>query len=530
MHFNLIKGLLEQLDRIQEILIDVATGVKIQELENEYSNLLDQVEIKVEILKEEGFLASYPKPFEDLWKWYHYYKDNQYKQAQRGKFIYDYYDNFCGELELEIGKDFLADTLDFSSEQNSKSEGIRLILNNIEKLSEHLTGLVRPKSFVDEIQARDPEYKRIRRFTLIYLNSFDFLNIEVQKIDVPRSLWQCYGLFQGEINFPSDREKYIEKLFRDLRKIISKYLMKISVLDSDPDKFSKGSLGLSKVESVKTPVLQATSNSISLSQTLISSSKEILVDFAILTAIEVERIAICQALDIDLDADRKFEASRVYWYKQLLLPNGENYSIIVAQCSDMANIDAALLASDTLHHWKPAAIIMVGIAAAISHEQQLGDLVLGREVYYYERGKQVSSGKLPEFKMHNADPRLWSRVQALPETVKHSFHILADRPDGDNQRPRIYPGVIASGEEVIANSNIRDEISSSNRKIKAIEMEGYGVSRAAWQSSKPCLVIRTLCDYADGEKNDTWHEYAAAVAAGFTKHFLLDMPLEPRNG
>ncbi len=70
-------------------------------------------------------------------------------------------------------------------------------------------------------------------------------------------------------------------------------------------------------------------------------------------------------------------------------------------------------------------------------------------------------------------------------------------------------------------------ITAANRKIMAIEMEGYGVIAAAWQSFEQvrCLVIRALCDYADSSKNDQWHAYAAAVAAGFTKHFLLDEPL-----
>lgn len=98
--------------------------------------------------------------------------------------------------------------------------------------------------------------------------------------------------------------------------------------------------------------------------------------------------------------------------------------------------------------------------------------------------------------------------------------------------PDVYPGIIASVEQVIAHAVVlRDDIAKGHRKIKAIEMEGYGVSAAAHQRFEQtrCLAIRSLCDYADGEKNDTWHEYAAAAAAGFTKHFLLDTPLEPRN-
>jgi nucleoside phosphorylase len=56
--------------------------------------------------------------------------------------------------------------------------------------------------------------------------------------------------------------------------------------------------------------------------------------------------------------------------------------------------------------------------------------------------------------------------------------------------------VIASGESVIANPEIRDEITANNRKIAAIAMEGYGVSAAAWKQDKPvrCLVIRANCN------------------------------------
>ena len=192
----------------------------------------------------------------------------------------------------------------------------------------------------------------------------------------------------------------------------------------------------------------------------------------------------------------------------------------------MANVDAALLAADALNHWQPKAILMVGIAAAADPEQSLGDLVLGKDIYYYDRGKVTAEGKLPEPVMYRPDATLWNSVTTTDTT---GFDILATRPDGTDIFPRVYPGVIASGERVIAHAAARDDIAKGHRKIKAIEMEGYGVSAAAWQRFEPvrCLVIRALCDYADGEKNDVWHNYAAAVADGFTKHFLLDMPLPP---
>ena len=255
-----------------------------------------------------------------------------------------------------------------------------------------------------------------------------------------------------------------------------------------------------------------------------------LIDFVIITAIKIERLAVLKVFEIDESRDRIRRGSRTYWRKRLLFKDGNFYEIIVAQSLDMANVNAAILTNDTLHHWQPAAVLMIGIAATAKPEpkQHLGDLVIGKEVYYYETGKITAAGTLPEPKQIPVDTTLLDRVQALPDS---DFSILVDRPDGTNTRPKIDTGVIASGDKVIADAVERDAITSANRKILAIEMEGYGVIEAARQSFDQvrCLVIRALCDYADSSKNDQWHAYAAAVAAGFTKHFLLDEPLDPRN-
>jgi nucleoside phosphorylase/CheY-like chemotaxis protein len=256
-------------------------------------------------------------------------------------------------------------------------------------------------------------------------------------------------------------------------------------------------------------------------------SPQSLIDFAIVTAIKVELEAVCKALKLT-DKNREKKESRVYWRGRLNLKDGEFYEIVVAQSPDMANVDAALLTSDTIHHWHPESMLMVGIAGATSEEEKLGDLILGSSVYYYERGKEKADGNKPEPYMYPCDATLWSRVTTLPEWTAR---ISVKRPDSIGERPNICQGVIASGERVVADAAVRDEIAAGQRKIRAIEMEGYGFSKATWQSFDQVrhLVIRAICDRADSSKNKEWHSYAAAVAAGFTKHFLLDRPLEPKN-
>ncbi|KAK8057873.1 ankyrin repeat-containing protein [Apiospora saccharicola] len=80
----------------------------------------------------------------------------------------------------------------------------------------------------------------------------------------------------------------------------------------------------------------------------------------------------------------------------------------------------------------------------------------------------------------------------------------------------VHYGTIASGNQVIKNAKLRDQLSIDlGGNILCVEMEAAGL-----MDNFPCIVIRGICDYADSHKNDAWQEHAAAVAAAFTKEFL----------
>lgn len=259
-----------------------------------------------------------------------------------------------------------------------------------------------------------------------------------------------------------------------------------------------------------------------------TKDQDALIDFVIITALDIERQAVCRAFNLT-DDDRVDTGARRYWRGKLDLKNNKSYEIVVAQLADMASLDAVYQTQEAIRDWDPGALLLVGIAGAATPEANLGDLVVGSEIYYYERGKETPGGKLPEPKMFKADPILLNKVIS---TSQWKSRILAKRPDGEKKkRPEILRGLIASGEKVIANEAIRDEIAQSHRKILAIEMEGYGFSMAVFNSvdQRRHLVIKAICDKADRNKSENWQLYAAAVAASYTKHFLLDQPLEPRN-
>ncbi|KAK6358012.1 hypothetical protein TWF730_007366 [Orbilia blumenaviensis] len=82
---------------------------------------------------------------------------------------------------------------------------------------------------------------------------------------------------------------------------------------------------------------------------------------------------------------------------------------------------------------------------------------------------------------------------------------------------KIHCGLIASGNQVIKNADIRDSLNASlGGNLLCIEMEAAGLMAVDF----PCIVIRGICDYADSQKNKDWQPYAATIAAAFAKELL----------
>jgi nucleoside phosphorylase len=78
---------------------------------------------------------------------------------------------------------------------------------------------------------------------------------------------------------------------------------------------------------------------------------------------------------------------------------------------------------------------------------------------------------------------------------------------------------IAPGNQVIKDATVRDKLSVELGGVLCFEMEAAGL-----MNSFPCLVIRSICDYADSHKNKRWQAYAAGMAAAYAKEVLATIP------
>ncbi|WPX20106.1 hypothetical protein RHM58_09260 [Pseudomonas sp. 10S4] len=77
----------------------------------------------------------------------------------------------------------------------------------------------------------------------------------------------------------------------------------------------------------------------------------------------------------------------------------------------------------------------------------------------------------------------------------------------------------------MATSDAMQPITAQNREVLGVEMEAYAVMASADFACKPSpipIAIKSVCDYADAEKNDMWQSYAAYTSAAFFNRLFTD--------
>ncbi|KAJ9296780.1 hypothetical protein DTO271G3_4979 [Paecilomyces variotii] len=125
----------------------------------------------------------------------------------------------------------------------------------------------------------------------------------------------------------------------------------------------------------------------------------------------------------------------------------------------------------------------------------------------------------PQYKYPGAD----NDQLFTPEYIHPNEHETCERCDStylvrrtrrSSDQPRIFYGLIASGNRLMRSASERDKLGREHN-VLCFEMEAAGV-----MNTFPCLIIRGICDYADSHKNKTWQEYASATAAAYAKLLL----------
>jgi nucleoside phosphorylase len=255
--------------------------------------------------------------------------------------------------------------------------------------------------------------------------------------------------------------------------------------------------------------------------------------FLIITALPQERDAVLRKLKKNRLLDPvKGDVLRYHFAKvPVTMPSGKTttYRVLLTNLLNMGQVNAAIATTRAIDRLNPGGVLLVGIAGGVrANGVALGDLVVADQVAYYGENKAKPGRRQIRWQMIPPDARLFSASQGV--TAAECVPLMdVNRPTGG--APNLHHNTVATGDTVVTDETLLETFMEVVPKLAGVEMEAFGVARAALQTDDPrrFLMIRGVSDLADPDKDKAevagWREYACDIAAAYTIALLKSGPL-----
>jgi len=176
---------------------------------------------------------------------------------------------------------------------------------------------------------------------------------------------------------------------------------------------------------------------------------------------------------------------------------------------------ATLTIEEGIRLLNPSAVIMVGIAFGISEgKQHIGDILVSKQLIPYDL-QRVGINSNNEYEIFLRDDR--------PSASHRMLQRFRAGANYWQTPPTVEFGSLLSGAKLIDNQDFRDQLLRLAPEAIGGEMEGSGLYAAAHRKKVDWIVIKAICDWADGNKyqdKKQRQQRAAENAARFTVSVL----------
>jgi nucleoside phosphorylase len=236
-------------------------------------------------------------------------------------------------------------------------------------------------------------------------------------------------------------------------------------------------------------------------------------DILIVTVTKVESSATLQAFKSisGVNATPLSIEDRIYFD----LGNVNNARVFLTQ-SEMGSggLGASLLTvCKGIEDLSPTAVIMVGIAFGVNEEkQEIGDILVTEQLRLYDLQRVGTQDEQEQVILRGDKPH------ASPWLIN-----LFKSADISWEKARVRFGTVLTGEKLLDNIDYRNQLLSFEPEAIGGEMEGAGLYVACQDKKVDWILVKGICDWADGEKGqdkESRQKTAASNAAAFVVHTL----------
>jgi adenosylhomocysteine nucleosidase len=198
---------------------------------------------------------------------------------------------------------------------------------------------------------------------------------------------------------------------------------------------------------------------------------------------------------------------------------------VVLVFSRWGKVASAATTTQLINDFNVKEIIFTGVAGAIHPNLNIGDIVIGKNLYqhdlnafpFYEKFEIPILRK--KFLETNDSENLMGATNLFLATY-HQYIALEDSLLFDIQLPKVVYGDIASGDQFISSLK---KIKKLNKKLPSavcVEMEGAAVAQVCFEYEIPFSIIRVISDKANDNATIDFPKFANSIASKYALGIL----------
>jgi adenosylhomocysteine nucleosidase len=193
--------------------------------------------------------------------------------------------------------------------------------------------------------------------------------------------------------------------------------------------------------------------------------------------------------------------------------------------SRWGKVASAITTTQLINDFKVREILFTGVAGAIQNNLNIGDIVIGKNMYQHDLNASPFYNKLeiPILKKKYLEtsnaPKLLSATSKFLKNY-NDFILKENAQLFDIKQANVWHSDIASGDQFISSIKKIKKLNALIPSASCVEMEGAAVAQVCFEYNIPFSIIRIISDKANDNAHIDFPKFANTIASNYALGIL----------
>ena len=198
---------------------------------------------------------------------------------------------------------------------------------------------------------------------------------------------------------------------------------------------------------------------------------------------------------------------------------------VVLVFSRWGKVASAVTTTQLINDFNVAEIIFTGVAGGIIDTLNIGDVVIGKNLYQHDLNASPFYEKLeiPILKKKFLVTADAAKLQNATNTFLNTYNNYIQKSDAqlfNITKPKVIFGDIASGDQFISSLKKIKKLNKLIPSATCVEMEGASVAQVCFEYNITFSIIRIISDKANDNANIDFSKFANSIASNYALGIL----------